>query len=143
MNKNLSIFAIVVLFICVVFSGCQEVERVLGPAEESKNYIVVTVVADICVFNNTDNSPSVNEPVRIQIIKAGGERFDEVVTMSSEGCSSATAVFNLYNEQPIEAHAYPVNHPENYESYTLPWEVVKSSSIQGVYTWNTAFAFFI
>lgn len=143
MNKKILSVSIIFLFLAVGLSGCEEIDYVLGTPEESKNYVVVTVVADICVFNNTDNSPSVNEPVRIQIIKAGGERLDEVVTMNSGGCSSATVVFNLYKEQPITAYAYPVNHPENYESYTLPWEVVKSSSIHGAYTWNTAFAFFI
>jgi len=143
MNKHLFVIGTAVLLLAVGLSGCEEIDYILGTPEESKNYVVVTVVVDICVFNNTDNSPSVNEPVRIQIIKAGGERFDEVLTMNSEGCSSATAVFNLYKEQPIEAYAYPVNHPENYKSYILPWEVVKSSSIQGAYVWNTAFAFFI
>ena len=140
---KIKILFVSILFLSVCFSGCEEVEDVLGPAEETKNYIVVTVNADICVYNNSDNSPLVNEPVRIQIVKAGGERFDEVVYTNTEGCTSAATAFNVYKEQPVDAYAYPVNHPEVSDFYTLPWEVTKSSSVGGQYSWKVMFALFV
>ena len=49
MNKKILSVSIIFLFLAVGLSGCEEIDYVLGTPEESKNYVVVTVVADICV----------------------------------------------------------------------------------------------
>lgn len=73
-------FVAVVSFIVislVFLTGCEEIDSLIGPGTETKNYIVVTVNADFCVYNDEDNSPCANEPIQVQIIKAGGKGIDE------------------------------------------------------------------
>ena len=136
-------FSFILVFLSMFLSGCEEVEDFIGPGIENQEYIVVTVNAEICVINDTFQTPKVDEPVDIKIIKAGGERFEGVPKTNTEGCTSAHTSFNLYNKQSIVAKAYPTYYLELFQEKTLPWEVVKSGSIQKTYTWNVYFAFVV
>jgi hypothetical protein len=130
-------------FISSFFSGCNEIEEFFGPSTETQDYIVVTVNAEVCVIDDFLQIPKADCPIDIRIIKAGGERFEGVPMTNSKGCTSAHATFNLYNKQEIVAKVYPTYYPELYQEQTLPWEVVKSGSVQKTYTWNPYFAFVI
>lgn len=57
----------------------------------------------------------------MELIKAGGERFQEIGTTGIDGTTSITTVFNLYNEQPIEFKARLVNSPSQIQSDKLTW----------------------
>ena len=143
MKIKFLIFGIILLLLTTFLSGCDELENVLGESEKIVDYIVVTVNAPVCVYNKTTEAPLVGEPVRIQIIKAGGERFDEVLYTDVSGCTSAAISFKVYNKQTIDAYAYPVNHPYVFDEYHLPWEVIKADRIQGAYSWYVPFALFV
>ena len=140
--KTIVLF-LIFLFTIIFLSGCEEIDQFIGPGTEQQNYIVVTVIAEMCVINYTFDTYLVNEPVDIIIIKSGGERFEGTPSTNSEGCTSAQASFNLYKEQSIVAKAYPTYHPNLYQEKTLPWEVVKSGSVQNRYTWNPYFSFIV
>lgn len=143
MKQKIMILSLIFLFILLSFSGCEEIDRFIGPGTETKNYIVVTVIAEICVINDTFQTYLVDEPVDVKIIKSGGERFQGTPSTNNEGCTSAQASFDLYKEQSIVVKAYPTYYPYLYKEKTLPWEVVKSGSIQKTYTWNPYFAFVV
>jgi len=141
MNKKILSIGFIFVFISLFFSGCEEVEEVIGPGTESQNYIVVTVNAEICIINDTHQTPVESQQVYIEIVKAGGERFEGEPITGSDGCTTAHASFNLYKEQPIVATAYPYSYSAMYQQKTLPWEVVKSQANDNAYTWNVYFAF--
>jgi hypothetical protein len=143
MNKKILVFGFIFIFLSTLLSGCEEVEDVIGPGIQQQDYIVVTVIAEMCVINDTFQTYLVNEPIDIKIIKAGGERFEGVPTTDSNGCTSAHTTFNLYKEQPIVAKAYPTYHPYLFQQKTLEWEVVKSQAVQNAFTWNPYFLFVV
>jgi len=143
MNKKLLSIGFTFVFVSLFFSGCEEVEDFIGSGTESQNYIVVTVNAEVCVMNETLQTPVESEIIFISIVKAGGERFEGNPSTDSGGCTSAHTTFNLYKEQPIVATAYPVNHPGLIQKKTLPWEVVQSGSVEKAYTWDVYFAFVV
>ena len=131
------------VFSSMFLSGCEEIDEFIGPGTETQEYIVVTVNLEVCVMDDFLQKPQANAPIDIRIIKAGGERFEGIPTTNSEGCTSAHATFNLYNKQEIVAKVYPTYYPELFQQQTLPWEVVKSGSVQKAYTWNPYFAFVV
>ena len=124
-------------------SGCEEVEDFIGPGVENQEYIVVSINAEFCVINDTTKTPVEDMPIIVEIVKAGGERFEGTPRTSVEGCTSAHTSFNLYREQPIVARAYPLYNAELVQEKTLPWEVVESGSVQKAYTWSPYFAFVV
>jgi len=131
-----------IIFFTIFLSGCTDI-NIIEPGPETQNYVVVTVNAEFCVINDTTQTPVEDMPIIVEIVKAGGERFDGVPRTSSDGCTSAHTNFNLYKEQPIVARAYPLYNAELVQTKTLPWEVVESGSMQKAYTWNPYFAFVI
>ena len=143
MKKNILILGFIFLLITIALSGCEDFNDMIGVKYEEKNYIVVPVTAEICVNNKTIFKPIPNEPVRIQIIKAGGERLDDVVYTGFDGCTTAHITFNVYKEQVVTAYAYTINDPYNFQKHELPWEVIKATQIDGRYPWKTFFGFFI
>lgn len=143
MNVKLLVSGFIFSFLLVLLGGCTEVEDIIGPGIENQEYIAVTVIAQMCIINDTFQTYLVNEPVDIKIIKDGGERFEGVPSTDANGCTSAHATFNLYNKQSIVAKAYPTYYPYLYQQKTLPWEVVESGSVQKAYTWNVYFAFVV
>ena len=142
-KKYLMLFGIGNLLLLVSLSGCEELEELLGPAEEVQNYILVTVNVEACVIEDASQTPVPNHQVTIRMIKDSGEteRFFPITT--SEGCAYATAPFKVYKEQPVVVEAYPDYFPEYEQKKTLPWEVTSSNSVNKAYTWNVYFAFVI
>ncbi|MDG6218635.1 MAG: hypothetical protein QCI00_04250 [Candidatus Thermoplasmatota archaeon] len=122
MKTKTLVFLIVFSFLMVGFSGCEELE------ESDPNYIVTTVTANInseYFITETEGYPNVGVNVRVQIIKAGGERIDEIVSTDSNGWTSATATFKVYKEQPIEIIANLVDYPSVHDSDKITWEEIK------------------
>ena len=81
--------------------------------------------------------------VRVDIIKAGGERFNFYKTIEEPSCYFTTEMvtFKLYREQPIEVVAYSESVPGGYTQVRgidiLNWEQVYPSYDFGeTYTWN-------
>jgi len=130
MKKHLIIISLVIILLAVGLSGCEEYVK--------REYIIVLVNVHICV-STEKGTPITNESVRVQIIKAGGERLDEVVYTNYEGCTSAAVTFNLYKDQPILAYVYCIDHQGLFQEQTLTWDTVYSSSRGGEYSWSPTF----
>ena len=141
MNEKLISIGLIFVFISLLLCGCEEVEDVIGPGTEIQNYVVVTVNVEVCLINDTLQTPVESEQVYIEIVKAGGERLEVKPVTGSDGCTGAYTTFNLYKEQPIVAKAYPYRYSAMFQKQTLPWEVVQSQSVDQKYTWDVYFAF--
>ena len=102
----------IILFVLLttILSGCDEVE-------ESANYVVVTVTGTAHIWMNGNvgelSKDLSDEPIEMSLIKAGGERVDDIGVSGSSGLTTLTAVFNVYKEQPVEFRAKSVNHPSH------------------------------
>ncbi|NNG26465.1 MAG: hypothetical protein HKM87_03000 [Ignavibacteriaceae bacterium] len=88
--------------------GCEE-------EEPKPDYITVNVTAagNMLLKDNTTGELSCDSritsiPVRVDMIKAGGETFTFYATLGPENCyiEAGPATFKLYREQPIEVIAY-------------------------------------
>ena len=143
MKEKLVIFLFISILTIIFLSGCDEIYQSPGPGVEVQNYVDVSVIAEFCVINDTTKTPVEDMPIIVEIVKAGGERFEGVPRTSSDGCTSAHTHFNLYKEQPIVARAYPLYNADLVQEKTLPWEVVNAGSFQKEYTWNPYFAFVV
>lgn len=111
---------LICILISFSFLSCEEVEK-------NFDYIQVTVTGSVVAVRLEDNTLIMDEfvsaiPVDMALVKAGGERFQEIGTTGNDGTTSITTVFNLYKEQPIEFIARLVNHPEQIKSQKLTWE---------------------
>lgn len=105
---------------------------------EEFNYIVVSVFGEVQVGNYDFASSEwkgnvIGEQVEMSLIKAGGERIEEIgTTGSSYGETSIHGVFNLYKEQPIEFKARLVNYPAVYGSTKVEWnDIERTATING------------
>ena len=83
--------------------------------EPKPDYITVNVTTEGVFRFRLIGSPIVTcgsdiygETVRVDVIKAGGERFNLFTTIQPNGCRFNTSAvsFKLYREQPIEVIAY-------------------------------------
>jgi hypothetical protein len=142
MRKLITILGVCVLFITLSFSGCELLE-------EEENYITVyiRVHCNVVLFNNqgewvTAKDP-INIPVRIQMIKDGGERFTfNIVTGTSGYTDPVDGNFKLYKEQRIEVTAETVSGFEDFYEYKagfamLTWaEVDAAADFGGLYSWS-------
>ena len=105
------------LFISGAFGeGCEEEE------EPKPDYIIVNVTTKGHLYHRLAGSPAYscgdwtrNEAVRIDVIKAGGERFN-LYSTTNFNCEFATETvsFKLYREQPIEVQAYTESVPNEH-----------------------------
>ena len=100
------------------------------------NYIEVTVTGKVAVmyFDVPTNTILADEriagtPVKMSLIKAGGERVEDTGTTDIQGSSSITATFNLYKEQPIAFTAIMVEEPFSYNSKEITWEQAENAAI--------------
>lgn len=119
---------IIVILLMISFSACEEVEKDFIYIE-----VTVTGVVEIVVLENNTlmmDKPVAGEPVEMKLIKAGGERLEEIGTTGNGGTTSITTVFNLYKEQPIEFIAKLVNYPEEIKKDILTWEVADRNAIR-------------
>jgi len=137
MNKKIISVSIMLIFLMIGLSGCDELENLNTP-----NYITVTVFSSATVYSVTQDanvlSPGIN--VIFEIVKAGGERFDFYrLTTDSGSTESVTCSFKLYKEQNIVSYALPtgVGTGAARDSKTLTWATVSNAAkMGGTYTWN-------
>jgi hypothetical protein len=104
MNKRLFVIGILVVLLMVSFSGCGELEEFVEP-----DYITTTVYCRVQVLmeGNNDFGAVPDALVKVEIIKAGGERVSDLVTTGDWGFANkyVSGTFDVYNEQPIECIA--------------------------------------
>ena len=135
MNLKLILSCFLLFFISTNLSGCDE----LIPDEliPEDNFISVTIYCNVNVLYSNNHESSVPSPardllVKIEFIKAGGERrsYYEVTDYKGE-TETTSAPFNLYKEQPITVIANVVHdskldqYPDivfNSDYITIPWD---------------------
>ena len=128
------------LVVILVLSGCEELVEL-----EKPDYISVSVTCEInaVLFPAMDSMddpqmfPAKDLKVAVEIIKAGGERVNKVVSTDASGkTASVSASFKLYREQPISCIANVVydsantDFPEytfNGDSQTILWSDIYPS----------------
>jgi hypothetical protein len=123
--------------------GCEE-------EEPKPDYITVICSAEgnILAKDNTTQELSCpvilsDNTVRVDFIKAGGERFNLFVPLGAGNCwfETGSVEFKLYREQPIEVSAYIEQVPGGYTQIraqaVLTWdEVYPSKNFGDSYTWK-------
>jgi hypothetical protein len=145
MDKRFAAILVILLFLTLCFSGCELLET-------KPDYIIVTCNAEIdivCRDKNNDNLWifASGLPIRVDFVKAGGERSTLTCTSDTFGtATTGTTSFKLYKEQPIEATmtvqgGYRDFYPKAPVQYkTLTWEVVDAAAdFGGSYAWNAVF----
>lgn len=117
------------ILVLLLFIRCDEVA-------DKFNYIEVTVTGKVAVmyFEVETNTILADEriagtPVKMSLIKAGGERVEDTGVTDVQGSTSITATFNLYKEQPIAFKAIMENEPFSYNSKELTWEQAENAAI--------------
>ncbi len=121
--------SIPLLIIIFFLYGCEVLEEF--------NYVVVNVTGTVQValfdFENSKWQEKLNgEAVEMALIKAGGERFEDIgTTGGGEGTSSIHTTFNLYKEQPIDFKAKLVSNPMVIGSDRIEWEFVNNNRRYG------------
>ena len=119
----------IILFVLLatLLSGCDEVA-------ESFNYVVVTVTGTAHIWinefveNKEVSKDLSDEPIEMSLIKAGGERVDDIGVSGSSGLTTLTAIFNVYKEQPVEFKAKSVNHPSHLGSDKVSWDYIDKNA---------------
>jgi len=143
MRKHITIIGVCLLLITLSLSGCEILE-------EEEDYITVNVgvLCNVVFFDNQGKWDPTKDPasipVRIQMIKDGGERFTfNKVTESSLGATEyVEGSFKLYKEQRIEVTAETVGEFGDFYEYKagfamLTWaEVDAAADFGGSYTWR-------
>ena len=144
--KKIFAVIIVILFLTISLSGCDELNE--------PNYIianvscVVTVYARIydAIWDVTLDKPVSNIQVRIEINKAGGERFIDVIYPEGGaqfGKTVAFNSFNVYKEQPlyfignIELDTIPTeysNYTFNSDIKKIEWSEINSNAEEGTFS---------
>ena len=130
MKKHLIVIGIVVLLLVVGLSGCEELEKLNKP-----DYITVTVNCLVSV-NIAGNIAGKDILVRVEIIKAGGERVSEIIKTDAYGDSpkEVTGTFKLYREQSINCIANVIlsSVEQNYSGFTF-------NGASRTITWNDVY----
>ena len=137
MKTKILIISIIFIFLSLSLTGCDELEDLNKP-----DYINVIVHCNVnaVVFpkmesmDDPQNLPAKFLQLNVEIIKAGGERVQDIVNIFADGTSSSVyASFKLYREQPITCIANVVmesankNYPEytfNSDSKTITWNEI-------------------
>lgn len=146
MKKHIIAIGVCLLLITLSLSGCELLET-------KPDYITVTCSAEIDMILKDKNDKTIlifpsGVPVRVDFIKAGGERSTLTCTADIFGiATTGTASFKLYKEQPIEATmtvqgGYLDFHPDAAVQYqTLTWEQVDAAAdFGGSYAWKPYFS---
>ena len=148
MKKQVLVIGIIILFLTMCCSGCELLE-------EKDDYITVKVGAMAGVTIKQETAPyspekpgyifAGNALVRIEIVKAGGEREEADLVAGALGMTSwVEATFKLYREQDIMVYAQLPNGYD-YEGVvyqgskiaTLPWNAVYPAVDFGeTYNWE-------
>lgn len=135
MNKKLIAIGIILGFLVVGLSGCEELEELL----DKPDYITVTVNCLVEVYLDY-NIIGKDILVRVEIIKAGGERVSEIIKTDAYGKSpkEVTGTFKLYREQSITCIANVIlsSVEQNYSNHlvfngasrTITWDEIYSAS---------------
>ncbi len=110
---------IISALILIAFVSCEVVDNI--------NYIQVTITGQAFVRQIDKSDPKSYKPVEgvpveMELVKAGGERFQKTGITGSNGSTSITTVFNLYKEQPIEFKARLINSPDQFLKTKLAWK---------------------
>lgn len=104
MKNKIIVLGIVLVFLLVGLSGCEELEEFGEP-----EYITTTVYCRVQVLIQVgDTYDGVQDAIaKVEIIKAGGERVSDLVTTGDWGFANkyVSGTFDVYNEQPIECIA--------------------------------------
>ena len=129
--KKISILLIALMVISVgLLSGCEELEELNKP-----DYIWVHVYCHVkvVIHNDSDTSlPAKGVFVKLEIIKAGGERRSERFYTDAQGTTSLSEIVQLYREQPItcianvdleSAEQFP-GYTFNGASHTISWNEI-------------------
>lgn len=134
MNRRPIVTGAVFLCMMIVLGGCEELEELDKP-----DYINVFVTCDVNVvlfplmgsMDDPQTLPAKYLEINVEIVKAGGERVEQVVYSDITGKTGAvSASFKLYREQPITCIANVVGtsaeteYPEytfNSDSKTIDW----------------------
>lgn len=126
MKKSFLLFSIILLT-----NGCDK--EVL----EKFDYVVVTVAGTVHVLEyDFDNSKWLSaiegEAVEMTLIKAGGERIEDIgTTGGGVGQTTIHGSFNLYKEQPIDFKAKLVSNPMIIGSDRVEWSYVDQNRRYG------------
>jgi hypothetical protein len=108
MFQKLIIFTLVLMLVSLGIGGCQE----FGCS--NVNYIAVSVNANVCVAFADGKEPPTSvmwsgAQVKIEIIKAGGERVQIDKYTDSSGCTETVShFFEVYKEQPVQVKVRPI-----------------------------------
>ena len=130
MNKHLMVIGVVILLLAVGLSGCEELEELNKP-----DYIWVHVYCHVKVVIHNGSNPSFPAEgifVKLEIIKAGGERRSERFYTDARGTTGLSEIVQLYREQPItcianvdleSAEQFP-GYTFNGASHTISWNEI-------------------
>ena len=107
---------ITLIFSTIVFSGCEELD--------DSDYITVTVDCNVqvSVMDYSTLKMVKDALVRVEIVKAGGEKVSELVSTNDMGMGVQTVkgTFQLYREQPITCVANVIlTSVEQYSDFTF------------------------
>ena len=145
MKKLIAAVGIILLFITLCFSGCEEVE--VKPDYINVNCQVQAYVDLLDKYNNILIEKPVGLMIRVDIIKDGGERFTFHETVDKNGfIYTSPCTFKMYKEQPIEAilevqGGYKDYYPTSpLSSKTLTWAQVEPTGFGGTYVWTEIFS---
>ena len=144
--KKIFVITIVILFLTLNLSGCDELNK--------PNYIIATVYCVVSVYariydpiwDTTRDKIVRNIMVRVEINKAGGERFIDVIYPEGSeefGKTTAFASFNVYKDQPLyfigNIELYTI--PPEYSNYTfnsdikkIDWSEINSNAEEGTFS---------
>jgi hypothetical protein len=142
MKKYIGILIIITLLLCVGLSGCEVIEE--------NDYITVNVLVDATVDIIGKDGNSIKSqinvsglPIRIEIVKAGGERlvFERVANVYGYA-DTVSGTFHLYKEQMIEVTASAQGGIGDFYQLHIGYEVLAWETVHGsvdfgeTYTWE-------
>ena len=133
MKKMYAVIIIVILFLTISLTGCQD----LAP-KATKGKDVVTVVASaILVQSMSNNTPVGGQTIDIFITKSGGQDFEYSIATDDEGYIQCPAVvYNLYENQDISVKYYvPTYAHIDGLSFNSAYDSDKEETVQE-YTWS-------
>lgn len=137
MNTKMLLICLVSIILVLCLSGCDDLENLNKP-----DYINVIVYCNVNAvlfpkmesMDDPQRLPAKFLHLKVEIIKAGGERVQDIVNIFEDGSSSSVyASFKLYREQPITCIANVVmesatkDYPDyifNSDSKTITWNEI-------------------
>jgi len=137
MNSKMLFISLTSIILVIFLNGCDELEDLNKP-----NYIDVIVYCNVNALlfpkmesiDDPQTLPAKFLQLNVEIIKDGGERFQDMVNIFADGSSSSVyASFKLYRKQPITCIANVVmesaikDYPDytfNSDSKTITWNEI-------------------